>query len=97
MHWKVGDVRITQIVELTTDSISGALLPQATKEALAEISWLGPPFLGSDGLLVLSIHALVVESQGQRLVVDTCLGKLSTTKTIVKLKFLQVPEHLKVL
>jgi len=71
--WKIGDVRVTQIVELTTASLGPYLLPQATPEALAQIPWMHP-FVDAEGRLVLSIHALVVESRGQVLLVDTCIG-----------------------
>jgi glyoxylase-like metal-dependent hydrolase (beta-lactamase superfamily II) len=73
LKWRVGDVRITQVVELTTASLGPYLLPEATPEVLLETSWLGP-FLDADGKIVLSIHSLIVESQGQTIMVDTCIG-----------------------
>ena len=38
------------------------------------VDWLRPHFVDDQGQLVMSIHALVVESEGARIVVDTCLG-----------------------
>ena len=73
LTWRVGAVRITQVVELTTASLGPHLLPQATPEILSAIPWLAP-FVDERGRLVLSIHALVLESQGQTLMVDTCIG-----------------------
>jgi glyoxylase-like metal-dependent hydrolase (beta-lactamase superfamily II) len=73
LKWQIGDVRITQIVELTTASLGPYLLPQATPEVLSDLSWL-KPFVDADGRLVLSMHALVVESRGQTVLVDTCIG-----------------------
>jgi glyoxylase-like metal-dependent hydrolase (beta-lactamase superfamily II) len=73
LTWRVGAVRITQVVELTTASLGPHLLPQATPEALRAVPWL-LPFVDERGRLVLSIHALVVESRGRTLVVDTCIG-----------------------
>ena len=73
LTWQIGSVRVTQIVELTTASLGRFVLPQATPELLQQESWLRP-FLDADGKIVLSIHSLVVESQGQRLLVDTCIG-----------------------
>lgn len=74
MHkWQIGDVRITQIVELTTASLGKHLLPQATPERMAAIPWMWP-FLDDEHRLVLSMHALVLESQGQTIMVDTCIG-----------------------
>ena len=72
LKWQVGDVSITQVVELTTSSLGPYLLPQATPEALAALPWL-KPFV-SEGKIVLSIHALVIESQGQTLMLDPCIG-----------------------
>ncbi|MFV2089300.1 MAG: MBL fold metallo-hydrolase [Pseudomonadales bacterium] len=73
LNWRVGDVRITQVVELTTASLGPHLLPQATPELLSALSWLSP-FIDDRGRIVLSMHSLVVESQGQVLMVDTCIG-----------------------
>lgn len=74
MHkWQVGDVKITQIVELTTASLGPHLLPQATPEVLNAIPWMSP-FTDEDGRLILSMHSLILESQGQTIMVDTCVG-----------------------
>ncbi len=74
LRWKVGDVTITQVVELETASIGNMVLPQATPELLKAIPWLAPRFIDDEGRLLFSINALLVESGGQRIVVDTCLG-----------------------
>ena len=73
LKWQVGNVTITQLVELTTASLGPHLLPQATPEALGRLPWL-TPFLDDRGRIVLSMHSLIVESAGQRLMVDTCIG-----------------------
>ncbi|MEJ2087207.1 MAG: MBL fold metallo-hydrolase [Gammaproteobacteria bacterium] len=73
MKWQIGDVRITQVVELTTASLGPYLLPRATPEVLQPIAWL-KPFLDQDGRIVLSIASLMLESQGEVLMVDTCIG-----------------------
>ena len=39
-----GNVEITQIVEQSISDLMGALLPDATPEAVAEIDWLKPPY-----------------------------------------------------
>lgn len=73
LKWQIGDVKVTQIVELTTASLGPHLLPQATPEVLGAIDWMHP-FVDADSRLVLSIHSLVVQSQGQTVMVDTCIG-----------------------
>lgn len=72
-RWQIGNVRITQVVELTTASLGPHILPQATPEALLNIPWI-TPFVDEQHRMVLSIHTLIVESQGQTIIVDTCIG-----------------------
>ena len=73
LKWRVGDVTITQIVELTTASLGPHILPQATPELMQAIDWMSP-FVNEEHKLILSMHALVIESQGQTIMVDTCVG-----------------------
>lgn len=74
MHrWKIGNVNITRVVDDVNSWIGQLILPQATPEAVRSIPWLAP-FLDPEGRLVISIHALIVESCGRRILVDTCLG-----------------------
>jgi glyoxylase-like metal-dependent hydrolase (beta-lactamase superfamily II) len=76
LSWKVGDVRITRVAESCNPLAPTALYPEATAQALApHASWLRPHFLDADGNFLLSIHALVVESRGRRILVDTCVGE----------------------
>jgi glyoxylase-like metal-dependent hydrolase (beta-lactamase superfamily II) len=72
--WEIGDVRVTEIVELTTTSAAHWLLPDATAERISEIDWMVPDYATPDGKVHMTIRALVVEDEGRRIVVDTCLG-----------------------
>jgi len=74
MHWQIGDVKITKVVELEATGGSRFILPDATREAAQEIRWLYPHFADADGRLIMSIHALIVETPDRRIMVDTCLG-----------------------
>ncbi len=77
LTWKIGDVTIKRIVEMEVPvkyHPQYSLLPGATPEALRQMPWLYPHFVTQDGALMLSIHALLVEAPGLRLVVDTCVG-----------------------
>ena len=74
MKWRIGNVTVTKVVELEMTGGTRFLLPQATPEAIKPIAWLRPHFADEDGRLAMSIHTFVVESQGQRIIVDTCLG-----------------------
>ena len=69
----VGNVRITRIVELEMPGLS-FVLPDAIPENLLPIRWLAPHFITSEGEAIASIQAFIVESQGKRIIVDTCLG-----------------------
>ena len=73
-RWQVGDVTITRIVELEVAGGSRFILPDATREAVKPIEWLAPHFADADGRLIMSIHALIVETPDRRIMVDTCLG-----------------------
>src|SRR5690242_19216495 len=72
--WRIGDVTVTKVVELEATGGTRFILPQATREAARAISWMYPHFMDDEGRLKMSIHALIVEAPGRRIVVDTCLG-----------------------
>jgi glyoxylase-like metal-dependent hydrolase (beta-lactamase superfamily II) len=74
LSWQVGAVKITCAVETVIPFPDGSLLRDATAEALKTSPWLFPHFAKEDGTLLASVHALLVEAPGLRLVVDTCLG-----------------------
>ena len=77
LTWQVGAVKISRIVEMevpvTHDPVS-SFLTQASPEALRRSPWLYPHFVNEQDQLLLSIHALLVEAPGLRMVVDTCVG-----------------------
>ncbi len=74
-HWQIGDVSITRIIE-TEDTSMGpsALVSDAVPANVLPIGWLRPHFIDEKGNLISSIFALLVISQGKRIVIDTCLG-----------------------
>jgi glyoxylase-like metal-dependent hydrolase (beta-lactamase superfamily II) len=72
--WTIGAVKITKFVELEITGHTRFILPQATPEAVREISWLTPHFADGEGQLKMSIHSLVVETPTRRIIVDTGLG-----------------------
>jgi glyoxylase-like metal-dependent hydrolase (beta-lactamase superfamily II) len=77
LKWQVGAVTVTRIVEIELPvpySAARPFLAEATPEALRQHAWLYPHYVTEDGHLRLSIHALLVEAPGLRLVVDTCIG-----------------------
>jgi glyoxylase-like metal-dependent hydrolase (beta-lactamase superfamily II) len=74
MHWNVGQVKITKIVELETVGSTRFILPLATNEEIQKLPWCIPHFATEEGRLKMSIHSLMVETSSRRIVVDTGLG-----------------------
>ena len=74
LKWQIGKVTITRIVELEAPTSVRFMFDGITKEDLFAIDWLQPHFLNDKGYMLFSIHALLIESEGRRIIVDTCLG-----------------------
>jgi glyoxylase-like metal-dependent hydrolase (beta-lactamase superfamily II) len=73
--WKIGRVKVSRIVELVLPIPPTMLLPDATPENLVPMhGWLKPHFLHDDHNVPLSFHTFLIESDGARIVVDTCIG-----------------------
>jgi glyoxylase-like metal-dependent hydrolase (beta-lactamase superfamily II) len=77
LTWQVGAVKVTRIVEIEVPIAydpANPFLDGATPEALRRHDWLYPNYVNEQDQMLLSIHALLVEAPGLRLVVDTCVG-----------------------
>jgi glyoxylase-like metal-dependent hydrolase (beta-lactamase superfamily II) len=77
LSWKIGDVTITRLLEQefpVVYSEKHPFMPEARPEALMAIPWLHPHYVTDEGHIRLSIHALLVDAPGLRLIVDTCVG-----------------------
>ena len=77
LAWHIGEVTITRILETNLELASGtpgSIIPDATREEIARIPWLGREFVTDDGLLKFSVQALLLESPHGRFVVDPCIG-----------------------
>ena len=73
-RWRIGDVTINKVVEVEIAGDATWILPDATPENLLGVDWCRPHFVDEAGRSVMSVHALAVESQGRRIIVDTCVG-----------------------
>ena len=82
MYWKVGNVKITKIVELETVGSTRFILPLAINEEIRKLPWLIPHFATDEGRLKMSIHSLVVETPSRRIVVDTGLGNDKQSRNV---------------
>src|ERR1700760_2038241 len=75
LSWQVGKVKITRIVEMDLPVPAAMAIKESSPEALRKSPWLYPHFVSDDDqTLKLSIHALLVDAPGLKLVVDTCIG-----------------------
>lgn len=77
LQWTIGAVKVTRVVEIelpVSHNPDRPFLAEATPTALRTMPWLYPNFVNDQDQLRLSIHALLVEAPGLRLVVDTCIG-----------------------
>jgi glyoxylase-like metal-dependent hydrolase (beta-lactamase superfamily II) len=73
-RWQIGKVAVTRIVEMEVAGGSRFILPDATRDACLPYAWMQPHFMDAEGNLIMSIHALVVDTGERRIVVDTCIG-----------------------
>jgi len=91
MTWKIGNVKITKVVEI--DAIGGSrfLLPQATYEEVQKLPWLVPEFANEQGKLRLTIHSLILETPTRRIIVDTGVGNDKQGRGIPTWNNLQKP------
>jgi glyoxylase-like metal-dependent hydrolase (beta-lactamase superfamily II) len=74
LSWTIGKVKITRIVESQMAFDPAILAGEASREGVKAIPWLVPHYLDSQGRLIMSYQAFVVEAPGVTLVVDTCVG-----------------------
>jgi len=73
-RWQIGAARVTQIVESRGASPPAFFFADLAPERVQAHRWLRPHFAHADGRLFASIHCFVIESEGRRIVVDTCVG-----------------------
>lgn len=77
-RWRVGDVSVTAVLEsdaaFSADFLRRYVLPDATPAAVRAMPWLAPRWADARGDLRFVTQALLVVSEGVRILVDTCLG-----------------------
>jgi glyoxylase-like metal-dependent hydrolase (beta-lactamase superfamily II) len=82
LSWKIGDVSVTRIVETDIPGKMTWILPDATPENLLSVDWCRPHFVDEAGNAITSVHALLVESGGEKIIVDTCVGNDKNLPTL---------------
>ncbi len=96
MRWRIGDVTVTKIVEMEVIGGSRFILPQATHEEILPIKWLQPHFADERGRLQdehprAGDRGAGRRQNGQRIVVDTCLGNDKQDRRIPTWNNLNLP------
>jgi len=76
--WQIGGATITPVVETEAKTSPRFLFRDVDKAALramaARSPWLDGAFVDDDGYLLQKVQCLVVEVDGARVAVDTCIG-----------------------
>ncbi|MBV1876969.1 MAG: MBL fold metallo-hydrolase [Pseudomonadales bacterium] len=73
--WKIGDIKITRVLDVMENWKPTMLIPEATPQNLEPLyPWLKPHFINPDDTMPLSIHTFVIEDAHSKIVVDTCIG-----------------------
>ena len=73
--WRIGEAKITKVLEMEQEWPGFAVVPNATPEAILEHDWLLGPYANpDDGRIRLSFHAFCIEVGDEKIVVDTCAG-----------------------
>jgi len=77
LSWRIGDVTVTRLVEIEMQvpyAEGTIFIEEARPEALKAVPWLSPHYVTDEGFMMMSIHALLIEAPGLKLIVDTCIG-----------------------
>jgi len=90
-QWRIGDVKVTKIVETEMLRSAQGAFPNAEAGGLDGLDWLCPQFVDRQGLLRFSFHALVIETASRRIIVDTCFGNDKTRSSAAFCEHLQLP------
>jgi glyoxylase-like metal-dependent hydrolase (beta-lactamase superfamily II) len=79
LTWQIGRVRVVSVVEREVRLPLNYVLANFETERLDKHrSWLAPHFIDSENHYQLTVRALLVESCGKRIMIDTCLGEHHT-------------------
>lgn len=76
-RWKLGSITISTVPEIEVEFDGGkpsSIVPQATPQALGCVPWLFPNYATVEGRLKVAIHAIVIDTGSERILVDPCVG-----------------------
>jgi glyoxylase-like metal-dependent hydrolase (beta-lactamase superfamily II) len=73
--WRVGEITVTSVIEVDGSMPGPFVFSEATPEVvLSRHGWARGTFVEDSGRLLTRVQALVIESGGATIVVDTCIG-----------------------
>lgn len=73
--WTVGDITVTSVIEVEGPAPGPFLFREATPDVVsARHGWARGSFVDDHGMLLTRVQALVVETGGRTIVIDTCIG-----------------------
>lgn len=76
LNWQIGAARIVRVLDreayLPLRNVVGDYDEQRLNE---HRHWLAPHFIDDKDFYRLAVHALLIESCGKRIIVDTCIGE----------------------
>ena len=74
LRWVIGSASVTRVLEQDAGFPAGGFFPSSSPDVLtSHADWLAPWALDGDEQVLISIQALCVESEGTKIVVDTCV------------------------
>ncbi len=74
-EWKIGQVRITAVIERVTQLPLDTLLVDVPEGMVDRHPWLHPSYLVDDATMTMTIQGFVVDTGDRRILVDTCVGE----------------------
>jgi glyoxylase-like metal-dependent hydrolase (beta-lactamase superfamily II) len=80
--WQIGRARITPVIEVESKTSPRFLFKELDKSGVQSLAarapWLKDDFVDPEGYLLQRIQCLVIEIDGTRIAVDTCVGNDKT-------------------
>jgi glyoxylase-like metal-dependent hydrolase (beta-lactamase superfamily II) len=74
LSWRIGSIIVTQIIEVEAGAVLQKRISGATPENIKKIAWLRPHFADAEGNIRAVVQAFLVQSGGEKILVDSCVG-----------------------
>lgn len=72
--WRIGDLRVTRIVELDASKALQEILAAADRESILRAEWLSPDYVDANGQLTGVVQSFLIEGPDGATIIDTCVG-----------------------